>query len=184
MRFSWPALCTSLSFWSVFFPSRVSLLFGGSYSSLYNPPIVICLSFFFQAEDGIRDYKVTGVQTCALPICLHGPSGPISARPRRPALLTTRGVDQGYRRTCPGRAFCVPGCHLVISRRGLPPRPRSGAWSRGVRLAARRPEPGPDLVRPASPRPPRTGARVVSGPFRLDMPPSRGVLTVAPSTPV
>src|SRR5688500_20284312 len=25
-------------------------------------------SFFFQAEDGIRDYKVTGVQTCALPI--------------------------------------------------------------------------------------------------------------------
>src|SRR5256885_2267959 len=24
--------------------------------------------FFLQAEDGIRDYKVTGVQTCALPI--------------------------------------------------------------------------------------------------------------------
>src|SRR5256885_13131708 len=28
-----------------------------------------CYVFFFQAEDGIRDYKVTGVQTCALPIC-------------------------------------------------------------------------------------------------------------------
>src|SRR5207245_6884951 len=34
--------------------------------------------FFFQAEDGIRDATVTGVQTCALPICqllrhrLHG----------------------------------------------------------------------------------------------------------------
>src|SRR5256885_2608396 len=28
--------------------------------------------FFFQAEDGIRDYKVTGVQTCALPICVNG----------------------------------------------------------------------------------------------------------------
>src|SRR5256885_6986903 len=27
--------------------------------------------FFFQAEDGIRDYKVTGVQTCALPIFEH-----------------------------------------------------------------------------------------------------------------
>src|SRR5256885_13291445 len=26
------------------------------------------IMFFFQAEDGIRDYKVTGVQTCALPI--------------------------------------------------------------------------------------------------------------------
>src|SRR5438067_8517972 len=27
--------------------------------------------FFFQAEDGIRDRNVTGVQTCALPICLR-----------------------------------------------------------------------------------------------------------------
>src|SRR5947207_12804404 len=27
------------------------------------------LLFFFQAEDGIRDHCVTGVQTCALPIC-------------------------------------------------------------------------------------------------------------------
>src|SRR5256885_4445443 len=29
---------------------------------------MLWLFFFFQAEDGIRDYKVTGVQTCALPI--------------------------------------------------------------------------------------------------------------------
>src|SRR3989442_8709328 len=28
------------------------------------------LFFFFQAEDGIRDADVTGVQTCALPICI------------------------------------------------------------------------------------------------------------------
>src|SRR5689334_23390251 len=28
--------------------------------------------FFFQAEDGIRDGTVTGVQTCALPICRCG----------------------------------------------------------------------------------------------------------------
>src|SRR2546430_17388274 len=28
--------------------------------------------FFFQAEDGIRDLTVTGVQTCALPICSTG----------------------------------------------------------------------------------------------------------------
>src|SRR5260221_3882196 len=27
--------------------------------------------FFFQAEDGIRDHCVTGVQTCALPICIE-----------------------------------------------------------------------------------------------------------------
>src|SRR3989475_8478418 len=41
-------------------------------------PIVSCVkSFFFQAEDGIRDLTVTGVQTCALPILCwgsyHGP---------------------------------------------------------------------------------------------------------------
>ena len=30
---------------------------------------VLVLFFFFQAEDGIRDWSVTGVQTCALPIC-------------------------------------------------------------------------------------------------------------------
>src|SRR5438132_13489544 len=32
----------------------------------------LCFFFFFQAEDGIRDHCVTGVQTCALPIFLAG----------------------------------------------------------------------------------------------------------------
>src|SRR2546422_6405383 len=31
----------------------------------------MCVFFFFQAEDGIRDVAVTGVQTCALPISLR-----------------------------------------------------------------------------------------------------------------
>src|SRR5205085_7788379 len=30
--------------------------------------VICCFFFFFQAEDGIRDLTVTGVQTCALPI--------------------------------------------------------------------------------------------------------------------
>src|SRR5258708_16408707 len=34
--------------------------------------ISIIVFFFFQAEDGIRDDLVTGVQTCALPICYIG----------------------------------------------------------------------------------------------------------------
>src|SRR2546422_10850733 len=34
----------------------------------------ICCFFFFQAEDGIRDVAVTGVQTCALPICPVSPA--------------------------------------------------------------------------------------------------------------
>src|SRR2546430_13230229 len=34
----------------------------------------MCDFFFFQAEDGIRDLTVTGVQTCALPIFWNGHS--------------------------------------------------------------------------------------------------------------
>src|SRR5207247_5023930 len=34
----------------------------------WSPEIRVWSSFFFQAEDGIRDPLVTGVQTCALPI--------------------------------------------------------------------------------------------------------------------
>src|SRR5690606_40072457 len=58
--------------------------------------------FFFQAEDGIRDFHVTGVQTCALPISARhvqlgtqgggqgaaGPRGPLVDR-------AAPGVDQG-----------------------------------------------------------------------------------------
>src|SRR5256885_8800554 len=36
--------------------------------SFYSACHLVVYFFFFQAEDGIRDYKVTGVQTCALPI--------------------------------------------------------------------------------------------------------------------
>src|SRR5687767_15364455 len=55
--------------------------------------------FFFQAEDGIRDKLVTGVQTCALPICpqmkpgvthssstVHNPSSPCTAKSTRAPL--------------------------------------------------------------------------------------------------
>src|SRR5688500_19436934 len=38
--------------------------------------------FFFQAEDGIRDYKVTGVQTCAHPISTPARSGSSPTSPR------------------------------------------------------------------------------------------------------
>src|SRR3712207_7545823 len=41
--------------------------------------IAVSVVFFFQAEDGIRDIGVTGVQTCALPICeghVEGVDGP------------------------------------------------------------------------------------------------------------
>src|SRR2546430_4960982 len=42
-----------------------------------------CLFFFFQAEDGIRDLTVTGVQTCALPIS-H--TGSLTYDPKQPKI--------------------------------------------------------------------------------------------------
>src|SRR5687767_15179690 len=45
--------------------ARISLL------SVPSAGDFLSLFFFFQAEDGIRDKLVTGVQTCALPISIH-----------------------------------------------------------------------------------------------------------------
>src|SRR5256885_3299483 len=54
--------------------------------------------FFFQAEDGIRDYKVTGVQTCALPIS-------VSSKPTNQIVDIRRSGLQrlGSKRTEAGR---------------------------------------------------------------------------------
>src|SRR5215213_9840752 len=49
--------------------------------------------FFFQAEDGIRDWSVTGVQTCARPICLASRRGD-----GRGAGTRRRSRDRGARR--------------------------------------------------------------------------------------
>src|SRR5207237_4060810 len=52
--------------------------------------------FFFQAEDGIRDSSVTGVQTCALPISPHGYDHvETSSAARRNYCRTFLGFGQG-----------------------------------------------------------------------------------------
>src|SRR5690606_40678227 len=56
--------------------------------------------FFFQAEDGIRDFHVTGVQTCALPIC----TATSPRRSRRLSGRSSRSTRRGSRLTgarCP-----------------------------------------------------------------------------------
>src|SRR5207244_10569155 len=56
--------------------------------------MMFAVFFFFQAEDGIRDDLVTGVQTCALPIFLDfRPIGRLSHREKE-----TRWRDAGIRR--------------------------------------------------------------------------------------
>src|SRR5438046_8390161 len=67
--------------------------------------------FFFQAEDGIRDWPVTGVQTCALPIsgAARGAQGaalsrsPVSLEPRR----SSRSRAEMTELVLPGHANAV-----------------------------------------------------------------------------
>src|SRR5690606_40843388 len=51
--------------------------------------------FFFQAEDGIRDFHVTGVQTCALPIFLR--FNPACIKVFNTDLMLSAGRYAGYR---------------------------------------------------------------------------------------
>src|SRR3712207_8090481 len=53
------------------------------------------LIFFFQAEDGIRDIGVTGVQTCALPICVLPAVSRIRARRAGVELWLREAAAQG-----------------------------------------------------------------------------------------
>src|SRR2546426_8449194 len=78
--------------------------------STYTRGSVILFFFFFQAEDGIRDYKVTGVQTCALPISRLEPLGvrwlPVERLPPRPEPVEVTGA-------------LFPEPHVVLLRLGV-----------------------------------------------------------------
>src|SRR3989440_1928516 len=74
--------------------------------------------FFFQAEDGIRDLIVTGVQTCALPI------SPAAARPVIPTPVRPKPV-----------ASATPGGAVPV-----PPRPVASAAPGAIPLEERRRE--------------------------------------------
>src|SRR2546430_17659637 len=108
--------------------------------------------FFFQAEDGIRDLTVTGVQTCALPIARlpaarvapadradHGESGRLGPGADRPLSGAARG---------PSKNFGAAAASERAPRARCPsPLPRARArW---------RPDRGPENWRPA---PHRAGA--------------------------
>src|SRR5439155_11940415 len=60
---------------------------------------VIILFFFFQAEDGIRDGHVTGVQTCALPISSRARISAMRPTPRqaRARAITRRSPPTAVR---------------------------------------------------------------------------------------
>src|SRR6266498_1624403 len=98
--------------------------------------MVMCLFFFYQAEDGIRDADVTGVQTCALPIC----RSPIHA-----SLLClpvvdsrTRPYSTGPTRSAPDPAIPGRGPNRErVAGGGFEPPKLSRRFYRPLPLAAR-----------------------------------------------
>src|SRR5258708_33307324 len=64
-----------------------------------------CNFFFFQAEDGIRDDLVTGVQTCALPIW-HGQGTARAHRARHDGVQESAGRSRRRHEEEIGRASC------------------------------------------------------------------------------
>src|SRR2546422_4998754 len=95
----------------------------------------ILFFFFFQAEDGIRDVAVTGVQTCALPISHCGrmtECGMRNAECRieRNELPDTRPHLLG----CPARRGLVPRVRRYMPVPGHRARRARRAWGDGDRV--------------------------------------------------
>src|SRR5699024_2699510 len=65
----------------------------------------VLVFFFFQAEDGIRDRNVTGVQTCALPICVK-----FIFKCQTLALLDCKSTDLPFSDTFVAKAFPIETC--------------------------------------------------------------------------
>src|SRR5215208_4055332 len=83
--------------------------------------------FFFQAEDGIRDGHVTGVQTCALPICQRLTSRPeLVNSTRRRCVRGSAPDDMAPRVHIP----LLGGCTSGRSRKDSTHLRRCGSWRR------------------------------------------------------
>src|SRR5882762_957630 len=71
--------------------------------------------FFFQAEDGIRDSSVTGVQTCALPIWVGEVGASVARCPRTPPdAAKTPGLQIGLSNRITQLEQPEHSCHLQL----------------------------------------------------------------------
>src|SRR3712207_9144598 len=102
----------------------------------------VVVVFFFQAEDGIRDIGVTGVQTCALPISRGAAiSSTTSRRWARTTRLTVQRAATGSAGSTPGGAASCDrgdGTRWEPAVRGGRPPARSGQGRRQSRLLVER----------------------------------------------
>src|SRR5206468_4947721 len=107
--------------------------------------VFLFLFFFFQAEDGIRDLIVTGVQTCALPISagndpstctadalVQGDAG--DAHPFCPCCLLTRSLE-AFRELIEDDGFYGLRLYAMRDEQGIPQadcRVNGDDWEKGA----------------------------------------------------
>src|SRR6266404_8271290 len=78
--------------------------------------------FFFQAEDGIRDKLVTGVQTCALPISIWPTRATGPPKPSRPSRRKYRtrsriGTRRSEEHTSELQSLAYLVCRLLLEKK-------------------------------------------------------------------
>src|SRR3989449_603573 len=137
---------------------------------------MLCLIFFFQAEDGIRDVAVTGVQTCALPI-YRVQQRDVRPRHRHPRDLLAARRGGGDPRVLPG-----PRAHEgAAGRHRRDAAPAGGRPPVGLPDAAGRPRArARETDAPLRPRPLPRASRQRGGPPVSDARPLVEELVPAP----
>src|SRR5947207_9143505 len=88
---------------------------GGVFVAAARADIVF---FFFQAEDGIRDHCVTGVQTCALPISTQSPSEDTPSRSSSRRETGRPGASTDARASCPVSRNSLNSSSLALTESG------------------------------------------------------------------
>src|SRR5262249_59700109 len=81
--------------------------------------------FFFQAEDGIRDWSVTGVQTCALPIFPTFDWSAVTGRPRRAPKAPHAADPHPQPKKCIGHSSSLRLVRLKMKPHPIPSDARS-----------------------------------------------------------
>src|SRR5258706_9801399 len=102
----------------VFLVAQISLDISSTFLTWYSD----FSFFFFQAEDGIRDWSVTGVQTCALPISARAAGIKLRTNCGAESVVKNTGggfdlaLSNGEKLTCDKLLFATGGCRTPALR--------------------------------------------------------------------
>src|SRR6266536_5676734 len=94
----------------IYFSSFFFFFFFLTYSYIFS-------FFFFQAEDGIRDPLVTGVQTCALPISCRSPRSPSDEADRESSVVASQVASRDRESVVEGKSVDLGGRRIIKEKK-------------------------------------------------------------------